>query len=541
MVAANAVVTIHAPGDAGKTPIALQSTTGMPLPNPVTVNDMGYGPAFIAGLDRVAWTGGEFTGFFTAHDSIKQDAVAAADRADRAQLAAEEAANRAGAPVGEAVVRELADGKPANTVVKEVAATVTAPVARRLDVAADPLAYLNSIDVLCSWQTRDPGTVTFPQGMNINEEAGEIYVANQDSGTLLRIDVRNLDGTLKHSKSVQITTGAYTESLPYWYNTTGDLCFIIRTGAGNNPATGHYTYNTYNYTKGTLSPQIPIQGGIRADVDGDYMITSDMWTTTISKVWVYDWASVKNGTPRLVNTINLAVTGETVAKNQGLVLNGGYIFLLQGAADTSPTITVYNLAGQLVNIYGVRGEDFANALNQCLPGAITNPQSFAYENEGGCKYQGKLATLEVVNNGSSMTTSRSVVVIHNIVGGAVMPVDLRPTYVHDTGWINLELINGAITYGADTIPRIRRIGKEIYLEGAVKGVTAGNTDVAVIPNEFLPAFNRQFVQAFGGGGQTASWQITAANNGGRVRLMGVSSGTITATSWFPVAHNWAQK
>lgn len=410
----------------------------------------------------------------------------------------------------------------------------------RLESAADPLAHLNSISVLCSWQTRDPGTATFPQGMNINAEAGEIYVTNQDSGTLLRIDVRRMDGTLKSSRNVTITSGAFTEALPYWYNGAGDLCFFIRTGAGNNPTIGHHTYNIYNYTQGSLGPQIPIQGAVKADVDGDYMITSDIWTNTISKVWVYDWASVKAGTPQLVNTINLAVSGETVAKNQGIVLNGGYIFLLQGAANTSPTITVYNVAGQLVNIYGVTTRDFALALNRSVPGTIANINSYAYENEGGCKYQGKLATLEVVNNGPEMTTSRTLVVLHNQPGGASMPVNLRPSYVHDTGWVNLELINGAVTYGADTIPRIRRIGNEIYLEGAVKGVTAGNTDVAVIPDDLLPAFNRQYVQAFGGGGATASWQITARAGSGRVRLMGVSSGTLSATSWLPIATGWAR-
>ncbi|WP_404321138.1 SGNH/GDSL hydrolase family protein [Arthrobacter luteolus] len=57
---------------------------------------MGYGPAFIAGLDRVAWSAGPYTGFFTAHDSIKQEAVAARLAAEAAAQAAREAANESG-------------------------------------------------------------------------------------------------------------------------------------------------------------------------------------------------------------------------------------------------------------------------------------------------------------------------------------------------------------------------------------------------------------------------------------------------------------
>lgn len=449
-----------------------------------------------------------------------------------------------------AIVRELTTpGTLSNSAVKQVAGAVVDESIGgivgnfensidALEGAADPLAYLNSITVLCSWRTRDEGTTTFPQGMNINAEAGEIYVVNQDK-TVMRIDVRNLDGTLKSSRTVSVVDGAFTEALPYWYNSSGDLMFFIRTSAGSNTQTsGHYTYNVYNYTQDTMGPIIPINGGIKADVDGPYLITSDIWTQTIGKIWIYDWESVKDGTPRLVNTIHVANPGPTVEKNQGMVLNGGYIFLLQGAQNTSPTITVYNVAGDLVNIFGVSARDFGIALNKAVPGAIANVNSFQYENEGGCKYKGKLATLEVVNSGTGMATSRSYVVIHNQPHGAHMPVTLRPSYTNDTGWVDLELINGAIPYGSDTIPRIRRIGKQVYMEGAIKGLTAANVDVAVIPEDFLPEFNRQYVQIFGSQGATASWQVHKGQQ--RLKVLGVSSGTVNTGSWFPLAHDWAR-
>lgn len=97
VVAANAAVTIFAPGDPQQTPLAIKSTSGMPLPNPITVNNMGYGDAFIhETLGRVAWSGGGFTGFFTAHDSIMQEAVAARIAAEAAAQAAIEAAQNGG-------------------------------------------------------------------------------------------------------------------------------------------------------------------------------------------------------------------------------------------------------------------------------------------------------------------------------------------------------------------------------------------------------------------------------------------------------------
>jgi hypothetical protein len=90
LVASNAAVVIFAPGDTTKTPLALTDTTGSPLPNPVQVNGMGYGPAFISELDRVAWEGGGYTGFFTSYEGMKEVAVAS-------QAAAETAAATAGA------------------------------------------------------------------------------------------------------------------------------------------------------------------------------------------------------------------------------------------------------------------------------------------------------------------------------------------------------------------------------------------------------------------------------------------------------------
>lgn len=83
-VASNGIVTIYTPGDATKTPITITSLSGAAMANPVQVNDLGFGPAFMhATLDRVAWSGGGLEGLFTSYEGLKEVAVAA-------QLAAEE-------------------------------------------------------------------------------------------------------------------------------------------------------------------------------------------------------------------------------------------------------------------------------------------------------------------------------------------------------------------------------------------------------------------------------------------------------------------
>lgn len=87
-VASNGLITIYAPGDTSRTPLALTTPNGSPVSNPVQVNAQGFGPAFThPTLDRVAWYGGGMEGFFTSYEGIKNVAVAA-------QVAAEDIQRR---------------------------------------------------------------------------------------------------------------------------------------------------------------------------------------------------------------------------------------------------------------------------------------------------------------------------------------------------------------------------------------------------------------------------------------------------------------
>jgi len=92
-IAQNGSITIFAPGDPTMTPLTITDPDGSPLPNPFTVNANGFGPAFAhATLDRVAWSGGGFTGFVTSYEGMKEEAVAAREAAEQAKAEAAAAA-----------------------------------------------------------------------------------------------------------------------------------------------------------------------------------------------------------------------------------------------------------------------------------------------------------------------------------------------------------------------------------------------------------------------------------------------------------------
>ena len=61
----------------------------------------------------------------------------------------------------------------------------------------------------------------------------------------------------------------------------------------------------------------------------------------------------------------------------------------------------------------------------------------------------------------------------------------------DTGWRDLEIVNGS-AYSNDQIPQIRRIGKQVSIRGALKGITAEYTSLVKIPNDCIPSQTHSF-------------------------------------------------
>jgi len=136
-VAANAAILIYDPNDAGKAPVTITDLTGSPLPNPVTVNKNGFGSAFQhATLDRLAWSGAGFEGFFTSYEGMKSEAVAARTAAETAAANAAVAATEGVAPVV-AEAEAAADAAAAAQAAAASSATAAANSAALVGAPAD--------------------------------------------------------------------------------------------------------------------------------------------------------------------------------------------------------------------------------------------------------------------------------------------------------------------------------------------------------------------------------------------------------------------
>jgi hypothetical protein len=390
----------------------------------------------------------------------------------------------------------------------------------------DPLAYLNSVEILCSFSARGQSTDAWIQGFSINESTNEIYVAIQrnDGTTGLTIEVRNMDGSFKASKNLPIESGAFTESLPFFYNGNNELCFIVRTQTISTVA-------IYNYTLGTLGTPFALSGTpYKSALDGDYFITCDATSSapyTLKTIYVYDFPSIKSGTPTLLNSFRIQNYGsELISKAQGIALNNGYIFLSHGESGGYPAVSVYNTAGQLVSSYVYTKESLAKAVNTYYPNTLTDLSGYAYENESTCAYKGKLVTAQLLN-------SVVYLFMHNSPSGVALETKV-PIYRIDSDWQPVTLLNGAIQYASDTPPRIRRIGNIICLNGAVKGLSVLNQEVLDFGIKYAPDYNIPFSSATSSSKQ-CNWTVKP---NGRALVSTSENGTLDTGQWYPFNFMW---
>jgi YD repeat-containing protein len=140
-VASNALVTLFDLADPAKTPVALKTVDGLPIPNPVQVNAIGMGPAPVAQFWQIGWEGGGLSGVFTSNLGLRNETLAAVDAAQGARLAAENAASTAGADAVAAVSVALADVvsdvDAAKGAAESAAALVGAPADTAMAAAAN--------------------------------------------------------------------------------------------------------------------------------------------------------------------------------------------------------------------------------------------------------------------------------------------------------------------------------------------------------------------------------------------------------------------
>ena len=524
MFVSRGVITIFAPGDTSQTPIKLTTVDGRALANPITVNEAGYGPAFMADLDRVAWAGGGYTGFLTSYDGMKDEAVSARKSADASRVAAEEAARNSAAPTQEAVAQALATDGPARTAVDEAARAVAqdvtagalspileqmeevpnqiaagvAPVRQTISAAADPFAYFDSMKLLCEFPVRESGEMLWPQGFSLDVGRDRIYVTNHNgAANLVRIDVRQLS-TGKRLESKTFTgfpDGSWSESCPWFLNGAGDLCFVVYT-----KITGVQTaFCVVNYTTGSVGPAFALPEVLvstsKADVEGGYFIVAEAGANTASAFVAYTWESIKAGSPVFVSRVVAEQPngGVTFFKNQGLGIAGGNFFLIQGAQSEHPAITIYDKHGRIKEVRSYPKPNFGKMVNRLAPEKLKFPQdTFFFEAEGGTNSNGRLISGMIIGDNTYTGDSRYLILEHGHVDGEQAVSALVPEYVYDTGWINLEHEAG---WTSSPAAQIRRVGNEVTYRGQIFNATqeAGGFDPALkVPQGMRPPINTAF-------------------------------------------------
>lgn len=98
----------------------------------------------------------------------------------------------------------------------------------------------------------------------------------------------------------------------------------------------------------------------------------------------------------------------------------------------------------------------------------------------------------------------------NISDGVYKICEYLLPKVEDSGWKNLPLANGISIYSSAQQPQYRKIGNEVWLRGAVKGITGDKTIIGTLPTGFRPTKVVSFVQNMsmhGGFANIARWQI----------------------------------
>ena len=103
--------------------------------------------------------------------------------------------------------------------------------------------------------------------------------------------------------------------------------------------------------------------------------------------------------------------------------------------------------------------------------------------------------------------------------------------VFDSGWFDLPLSANAIAFNEEQKPRYRRIGKEVFLTGVIKGVSANETLVATLPVNYRPS--KKIIIAIPSTGTKFS-RISVHTNG-NIYYEQSNDNTANATHWHSIA------
>lgn len=110
------------------------------------------------------------------------------------------------------------------------------------------------------------------------------------------------------------------------------------------------------------------------------------------------------------------------------------------------------------------------------------------------------------------------------------------TYATDSGWLNLPLSTGIEAYATTQIPQYRKIGKTVFIRGALKNVLDKGV-LATLPAGYRPNTTIAFPQVTSvRTGNFAMFARYTINSAGEIKLEAISDGADFGESkWFPIS------
>jgi hypothetical protein len=112
--------------------------------------------------------------------------------------------------------------------------------------------------------------------------------------------------------------------------------------------------------------------------------------------------------------------------------------------------------------------------------------------------------------------------------------DWNEINVFDSGWLDLTLSGNVIAFNDEQKPRYRRIGKEVFISGVVKNISANETLIATIPVNYRPS--KKVIIAVPSTG--TKFSRISINTNGAMYYEQSSDNTIAAGNWVSVSCNY---
>lgn len=175
----------------------------------------------------------------------------------------------------------------------------------------------------------------------------------------------------------------------------------------------------------------------------------------------------------------------------------------------------------------------------CVTSTVSGKVSIQFANTSGV-----IGSIGMVESGTESYITRN----HPSTAATYSILDTGNFYkLMDSGWINCTLNTGSFTRYNNDIPQpqVRKIGKQVYLRGEAKPVTAvtpetdSDTVIATIPSGYRPSERQQFIMQ---GSGSYRWMMSIHTDG-RIAISRYSNTTtanmnIAAGTWLCCHAQW---